>query len=172
MRRFRTHGDGTFELEEFKSLGDDVILEQDVLVWHPETISFGQNIYVGHRSMIKGYPSGYIQIADNVWIGQNVFMHGAGGITIESDVGIGPGVQMLTSSHSIPPKPQLILDATLEFAPIHIGAGSDIGVGSIVLPGVSIGRGVQIGAGSVVTKSVPDFSIIVGNPARVLRERN
>ncbi|MEE2756694.1 MAG: acyltransferase [Myxococcota bacterium] len=172
MRQFRTHGDGRFALDDFKSIGDSVIFERDVLIWHPETISLGQNVYVGHRSMIKGYPSGHIEIGDNVWIGQNVFMHGAGGITIESDVGIGPGVQMLTSSHSIPPKPQLILDASLEFAPIHIGAGSDIGVGSIVLPGVSIGQGVQIGAGTVVTKSVPDFTIVAGNPGRVLRKRD
>ena len=172
MRRFKTHGDGDFEFEEFKSLGQNVIFERDVLIWHPETISFGENIYIGHRSMLKGYHSGYINIDDNVWIGQNVFMHGAGGITIESDVGIGPGVQMLTSSHSIPPKPQLILDSSLNFAPIRIGAGSDIGVGSIILPGVSIGQGVQIGAGSVVTKSVPDFTIVAGNPGRVLRERD
>ena len=82
MRKFKTHGDGAFELDEFKKLGENIIFEPGVLIWHPETISLGRNVYVGHRAMVKGYPEGHITIGDHVWIGQNVFMHGAGGITI------------------------------------------------------------------------------------------
>ena len=59
----------------------------------------------------------------------------------------------------------------LVFAPVVIGAGSDLGTGAIVLPGVTIGKGVQLGAGAVVTKDVPDYAVAAGNPARVLRLR-
>jgi acetyltransferase-like isoleucine patch superfamily enzyme len=53
--------------------------------------------------------------------------------------------------------------------PVEIGAGSWLGHGSIVLPGARIGRHVVIGAGSVVTGVIPDFSVAVGVPARVVR---
>ena len=53
---------------------------------------------------------------------------------------------------------------------VRIGAGSWLGHGTIVLPGASIGRHVVVGAGSVVTGELPDFSVAVGNPARVVRE--
>ena len=47
----------------------------------------------------------------------------------------------------------------------------ELGTGAIVLPGVRIGRGAQVGAGAVVTKDVPDYAVVAGNPARVLRMR-
>jgi acetyltransferase-like isoleucine patch superfamily enzyme len=55
-------------------------------------------------------------------------------------------------------------------APIHIGDNVLIGWGSIVLPGVTIGSNVVIGAGSVVSKNIPDNSVAVGNPARVIKD--
>ncbi len=55
-------------------------------------------------------------------------------------------------------------------APIHIGDNVFIGWGSIVLPGVTIGSNVVIGAGSVVSKNIPDNSVAVGNPARVIKD--
>jgi acetyltransferase-like isoleucine patch superfamily enzyme len=53
--------------------------------------------------------------------------------------------------------------------PITIGEDCWFGGNCIVLPGVSIGKGVVVGAGSVVTKDVPPYHVVVGNPARVLR---
>ena len=52
-----------------------------------------------------------------------------------------------------------------------IGDGADLGVGSIVLPGVRIGKGVQLGAGSVVNEDIPDLAVAVGVPARVVGSR-
>ena len=52
-----------------------------------------------------------------------------------------------------------------------IGAGADIGVNAIVLPGVTIGRGAIVGAGAVVTRDVPPFAIVAGVPARFLAWR-
>jgi acetyltransferase-like isoleucine patch superfamily enzyme len=52
---------------------------------------------------------------------------------------------------------------------VHIGSGSWLGHGTVVLPGASIGRNVAVGAGSVVTGELPDYCVAVGNPARVIR---
>jgi acetyltransferase-like isoleucine patch superfamily enzyme len=55
-------------------------------------------------------------------------------------------------------------------APIRICRGAWIGARSIILKGVTIGEGAIVGAGSVVTRDVPAFTIVAGNPARILRE--
>jgi sugar O-acyltransferase (sialic acid O-acetyltransferase NeuD family) len=52
---------------------------------------------------------------------------------------------------------------------ITVGAVASIGAGAVILPGISIGRRAVVGAGAVVTKDVPDFTVVAGNPARVLR---
>ena len=63
------------------------------------------------------------------------------------------------------------MEGALEFAPVEIGDGCDLGAGCVILPGVRLGVGVQVGAGAVVTKSFSDYSVVVGNPARLLRMR-
>ena len=106
------------------------------------------------------------------WIGQMCFFHSAGGITIGKNVGIGPGVKILTSSHGEEGIEVPILHSRVDFAPVTIGDDCDLGVGSILLPGVTLGRGVQVGAGAVVTGNLPDFAVAAGVPARILRIRS
>lgn len=171
MRRFRTHGDGNFSPDQFQTLGEHVLFEAGVRVWHPETICIGDNVYIGHEAMLKGYYKGAMSIGSDTWIGQRVFFHSAAQITIGTRVGIGPNVSIFTSFHDEAGRDVPILDSPLTFAPVTIEDDVDIGIGSIVLPGVTIGRGAQIGAGAVVTKDVPPYAVAVGNPARVLRMR-
>jgi acetyltransferase-like isoleucine patch superfamily enzyme len=63
------------------------------------------------------------------------------------------------------------MSGTLELAAVCLGDGCDVGINATILPGVTVGRGAQIGAGAVVVHDVPDFAVVVGNPARVLRLR-
>ena len=171
MRKFETHGDGSFRRDQFASIGSHVVFETGVTVWNPETISIGENVYVGHRAMLKGYPKSRMTIGSDTWIGSNVFFHAAGGITIGNEVGIGPNVMILTSYHKDLGRKTALLDSPLEFKPVVVEDGVDIGIGAILLPGVTIGKGTQIGAGAVVTKSVEPYSVVAGNPAKVLRQR-
>lgn len=171
MRRFRSHGDGRFSRDALRAVGAHVVFEAGVRVWHPENVVIGDNVYVGHDAMLKGYHAGLLTIGDDCWLGQGVFLHAAGDITIGRGVGVGPFVRMLTSTHGEGGRERPIMDAPLVFAPIVIGEGCDIGVGAILLPGVTLGRGVQVGAGAVVTRDVPEYAVVAGNPARVLRFR-
>jgi acetyltransferase-like isoleucine patch superfamily enzyme len=64
-----------------------------------------------------------------------------------------------------------ILSSPIQFAPVIIEDDCDLGVGVVVLPGVRIGKGAQIGAGAVVAEDVPAYSVAIGVPAKVTRQR-
>ncbi|MDN7023946.1 acyltransferase [Methanoculleus sp. FWC-SCC1] len=171
VRPHRSHGSGVFSREDFARIGDHVVFEEGVRVFHPEQIEIGENVYVGHGAILKGYYKNRMTIGDHTWIGQSCFLHSAGGIRIGRAVGIGPGVTILTSVHTEGEASQPVICNDLTFGEVVVGDGSDIGVNTILLPGVTIGEGCIIGAGSVVTKDVPAYSVAAGNPARVLRSR-
>lgn len=169
--RHRSHGSGHFRPDALASLGPDCVFETGALIFHPERVHLGRNVYVGHYAILKGYYDRDLYIGDESWIGQQCFLHSAGGLTIGARVGIGPAVRILTSSHSEAGRETPILDSPVTRAEVIIGDGADIGTGAIVLPGVRIGVGAQIGAGAVVTRDVPAYAVAAGIPARVLRER-
>jgi acetyltransferase-like isoleucine patch superfamily enzyme len=167
----RSHGSGDFKIEQFAKIGKGVIFEPGVMVFHPENIEIGDDVYIGHYVILKGYYRNKMIIGSGSWIGQQCFFHSGGGIRIGRNVGIGPGVKIITSSHAEEGIAKPILHSRIEFSPVEIGDDSDIGVGAIILPGVSIGKGVQVGAGAVVTHSVENYAVVVGVPAKILRSR-
>jgi acetyltransferase-like isoleucine patch superfamily enzyme len=169
--RNRSHGSGIFRPQDLAACGADCVFETGVLVFHPENVALGRNVYVGHYSILKGYYKNRLEIGDETWVGQQCFFHAAGGLFIADQVGIGPGVKILTSQHTEAGREQAIFSAPVEFKPVRIERGADIGVGAIIMPGVTIGEGAQVGAGAVVTRDVPAFTVVAGSPAKVLRER-
>ena len=65
----------------------------------------------------------------------------------------------------------LIIQTDLVIKPVRVGKWADIGVNAVLLPGVTVGQGAIVGAGAVVTGDVPDYAIVAGVPARLLRSR-
>ncbi len=172
VRVARSHGTGEFSPGDLARCGTGVVFEPGVLVFHPENVEIGDDVYVGHHTILKGYYQNRLVIGARSWIGQQCFFHAAGGITIGERVGVGPGAKILTSTHELPSDPDVpIMDGALVFAPVVIEDGADIGVGAILLPGVRIGRGAQVGAGAVVTRDVGAGDIVAGVPAKLLRNR-
>ena len=171
MARHRSHGDGRFEPGQFRAIGADCVFEPGVLVFHPETISLGTNVYVGHNAILKGYFRNEMRIGDETWIGQQCFFHSAGGLSIGARVGIAPAVKIITSVHAEAGRGVPVLFAPVEFGAVTIEDDADIGVGATILPGAVVGRGAIIGAGAVVNRSIPAYAIAAGVPARVLRMR-
>ncbi|MBK5257814.1 MAG: transferase, partial [Vicinamibacteria bacterium] len=70
-----SHGDGKFSPEQFAYLGERAVLEPGVLVFHPENIQIGDDVYVGHQTILKGYHRNRMSIGAGSWIGQQCFFH-------------------------------------------------------------------------------------------------
>jgi len=171
ITQFKSHGSGQIEPDKFRAIGTNVVFEPGVLVFHPENIRIGSNVYVGHGAMLKAYFKNEMIIGDNTWIGQQCFFHSAGGLRIGSRVGIGPAVKIITSAH-IEEGPRVpILFSEVRAAEVVIQDDCDLGVGSIILPGVTLGRGTQVGAGSVVIANTEPYTVVAGVPARLIRTR-
>lgn len=167
----RSHGSGAVDRLLLRGCGEGVVIESGALIFHPEQVTLGARVYVGHYAILKGYYKNELIVGDGSWIGQAVFLHAAGGLTIGRDVGIGPHACILTSRHGEPGAQLPVMDGALELAPVVLGDGCDLGVGCIILPGVTVGEGAQVGAGAVVVHDVPARAVVAGNPARLLRMR-
>ena len=153
-----------------RTFGDDVMVGRGLVFRHPETFEIGSGVFLGEQTMIQGRADGTCRIGDHVWIGPQAYFD-ARDLIIEDSVGWGPGAKVLGSTHSGVPREVPIMQTDLEIRPVRIGAGADIGVNAIILPGVTIGRGAIVGAGAVVIEDVKPFSIVAGVPARFIRER-
>ncbi|MGB3308835.1 MAG: sugar O-acetyltransferase [Nodosilinea sp.] len=109
----------------------------------------------------------HIQAGKNLYINAHCTILDCNWVTLGDDVLIAPNVQIYTAYHST--DPAVRLTGVELAAPIVIGSNVWIGGGVIVCPGVTIGDNTTIGAGSVVTKSIPQGVVAVGNPCRVIR---
>jgi acetyltransferase-like isoleucine patch superfamily enzyme len=170
-RLYKSEGTGIPDVLKLKQYGKNVVIEDGVRIFHPENISLGNNVYIGHDTILKGYYKNEVIIKDNVWIGQGCFFHGAGGLVIGSAVGIGPHVKIHTARHQDQGKNAPILFQSLEFEAVIIEDDVNIGIGSMIMPGIVIRQGTMVGANAVVTKSFPPYSVIAGVPAHLIRMR-
>jgi maltose O-acetyltransferase len=112
----------------------------------------------------------HLSVGNNSGIGVNCEIYGK--VTIGMNVLMGPEVIMYTQNHEFRDSKELIINQGYrDSAPIEIDDDVWIGRRVIILPGVHIGKGAVIGAGAVVAKDIPDYSIAVGNPIRIIGKR-
>lgn len=111
-----------------------------------------------------------LSIGDNSGVGVNCELNGE--IEIGNDVLMGPEVVIYTQNHEFMNKDLTIFEQEFR-APEKVVIGDDVWIGRrvIILPGVKVGKGAVIGAGAVVAKDVPEYSIVAGNPAKVIKTR-
>jgi len=120
-------------------------------------------IWSGHRqTLVTGW--GRIRMGDRVFVNSGAVVFSVLEVTIGDDVALANEAYLMDSdSHGIEGRP-------VKNAPVRIGNGSWIGARAIILPGVTVGERCLVAAGAVVSKDVPDCTLVAGNPARVVRE--
>jgi acetyltransferase-like isoleucine patch superfamily enzyme len=114
---------------------------------------------------------GSIELSERVFVGPYCVLYGHGGITVGENTMIAMQCSLVASNHTVAPQDTIIRDHPDERDPIQIGKDVWIGAGVRVLAGVTIADGCIVGAGSVVTDDLPPYSIAVGVPARVVKQR-
>lgn len=142
-----------------------------VCLRHPETFVIGDGVFIGDQAVLQGRYDGSFVAGDRVWIGPQCFLD-ARDLVLGNHVGLGPGTKILGSKHTGVPVNVPIVATDLMIEPVRIRAGADIGMGAVLLPGVTVGAGAIVGAGSVVTRDVPPMAKAAGVPARVIGWRD
>lgn len=113
-----------------------------------------------------------ISIGDNVEIGVDNFLQAGGRLSIGSGTLLGPGVKVWTVNHRFEDPDRPIVEQGYDRIPVTIGANVWIGANAFIMPGVELGEGCIVSAGAVVgAKKYPPYSIIAGNPGRVIGNR-
>ena len=178
IERLATIGPRSRRARPFRRFGDgSAICFPVAALYGEEYIELGEGCIIGpYCSLSAGVMPGQVldhspvvTIGDRVLIGKGSGIVGHHTVEIGDDVFTGHHVYITDANHGYE---DTSLPLGKQFAPtrpVHIGSGSWLGHGTVVLPGSHIGRNVAVGAGSVVTGSLPDFSVAVGNPARVIR---
>ncbi|MHA2249868.1 MAG: acyltransferase [Candidatus Kariarchaeaceae archaeon] len=119
------------------------------VLWRKTGINIGKNVYIGNLAFFDAEYPHLITIEDHVAIGTfcAILAHGNG-----------------SNYH------QATKLINRQIGKIHIKTGAWIATGAIILPGVTIGKGSIVGAGAVISQDVPDYSVAVGNPARIVKK--
>lgn len=173
------------------------IFEHGVRILHAKNLQLGRNVYIDHGVYLHALPGGItigdrtfimhnsilhvfnfrdlprakIDIGHDCFLGESTIIRGQGGVTIGNDVYTGPLVQILAVNHvyTDPDTPIRLQGITAKGIVIEDDVWLAAGV--IVIDGARIGHGSVIGAGAVVVDDIPPYSIAIGSPARIVKDR-
>jgi acetyltransferase-like isoleucine patch superfamily enzyme len=173
------------------------IIEHNVRLLCPANIRLGKNVYLDSQVYLHALPGGIhigagtslmhgatfhvfnyrdlphagIFVGKNCFFGEYTCIRGQGGVHIGDGVYTGTQVQIAAVNHVYSDPDKFIKDQGITAEGITIEDDVWLGSGVIVVDGVTIGKGSVVGAGAVVSKSLPPYSIAVGVPARVVKDR-
>ena len=155
-------------------VGNRTDLAKLVCTW-PKSVKIGSDctiqgnvrFHVAHPFSIENC----IEVGDRVFIGQNCELICVSKIIVGNDTMIASNTTIVDVGHAIDPS-KLINKQPILSKEIIIGEDVWIGTACIILKGVTIGKGSVIGAGSVVNKSIPEYEVWAGSPARFIRKRD
>ena len=149
-------------------ISPQAVIGEETQIWHGAHIREG--VRIGRQCVLgkNVYIDFGVQIGDRCKIQNNAsIFHGA---TLEDGVFVGPHACITNDRlpRAITATGELKRADDWEVGVVRLRYGCSVGAGSIILPDVTIGRFAMTGAGAVVTKSVPDHGLVVGNPARLI----
>ncbi len=164
--------------DRFARLGAGSVVYPPALVIGPGRIAVGEGVVLHPGAFLSVVGpeqgpgcDGRLVIGDGVQIGHALVVACAGRVEIGPRVLVSDRVFIGDTYHEYRDPGRPVLDQGLrDPRPVRIGSGAFLGIGAIVLPGVSVGENAYVGAGAVVTSDVPARAVAVGNPARVVRQ--
>lgn len=162
----------------FKRMGEGSLVIKPMLIQNPQHIQIGDNVVIRNGARIETHIINAMKIPEliignNTNIEQNVHIICHSKIHIGCNVSITGNCSIVDTTHPYDDinNPIKIGSRILDDdAFVEIGDSSFIGFGSIILPNVKIGRYVIVGAHSVVTNDIPDYSVVVGIPAKIIKK--
>jgi UDP-2-acetamido-3-amino-2,3-dideoxy-glucuronate N-acetyltransferase len=151
--------DNNYFAHETAVVDDGCEIGEGTKIWHYSHVLKGSKI--GKKCVIgqNGSIGPNVSIGNGCKIQNNVSVYT--GVTLEDDVFCGPSMvftNVLT--------PRAHIERKDEFLPTHVGRGATIGANAVIVCGNKIGKFAMVGAGAVVTRDVPDYALVVGNPAK------
>lgn len=178
-RIYRYYARNGFGSEQWKSqfayFGKDAEIRYPAIVSVNGGLSIGDGTIINMNSRIQNYPSYFapstgphIYIGSHCNIGYYFTILNASTVTIGNNVLIASHVMISSENHGMDPDLDYVSQPLIS-KPVTIGDGCWIGEKVCILPGVTIGKKCIVGAGSVVTKSIPNYSMAVGNPAKIIK---
>ena len=160
----------------FAAFGRHSVIQPPARIVGERMISIGSGAFIGANSwlqVIENDDEGQVRLSvgDGTSIAGHCVLSAAHCVTIGRSVLIARNVYVSDHSHGFGDGSRPILEGGIDqLAPVEICDGAWLGQNAVVMPGVRIGAGAVVGANSVVTKDVPDRTVVAGAPARVLRE--
>ena len=160
---------------QYISLGDNVKICDDVtLIARGEGgITLGNGVWINERVYLdtENADTGYIKIEEKVYIGTGTTLFGHNGLEIGDNVLLAQNITLTPYSHIFTDPERNIITQGGHSEKVTIGRDSYVGMGVDIMYSGNIGEGSVVGAGSVVVKSIPPYSVAVGNPAKVIKKR-
>lgn len=178
LERLATVGHTSRQARRFAAFGEQSTINFPSTVLHGESrIEIGEHCIIGpYATLSAGMPvpldagrDPIVTIGDRCWLGKGIGIVAHERVEIGSDTCAGHFVYITDQNHGYENVDEPIATQLWKNAPVRVGADCWLGHGSVILPGTAIGDHVVVAAGSVVTGAVPDFSVVAGAPARVVR---
>ncbi len=173
------------KLYKLRNLFHTFLLKRSFLAWgsrsridYPATVSFPKSIRVGNKVLIREHawlncapgcpPEGALQIGDRCYIGRFAHINAYHSVILEEAVLVSDRVFISDVHHQSLDETRPIMDqGVTPPKPVRLKTGCWIGIGAVIMPGVTIGKNAIVAANAVVTKDVPDFKIARGIPAQI-----
>jgi len=180
---------------QLRCIGKNIKIGCDVKIINPQYISLGNNVKIGNNCVLvasseKGITlgdnvrlkygvyldtetsdTGYIKIGKRVYIGTGCCLHGHKGLEIGDDSLLAQNITITPFSHKFEDPNKTIYGQGGYVRKVTIGRDCYIGMNVCILYSADIGEGSVVGAGSVVVHTIPPYSVVVGVPAQVIRQR-
>ncbi|MBB6461523.1 acyltransferase [Flammeovirga kamogawensis] len=151
--------EGEFFAHETAVIDEGCVIEKGSKIWHFSHImsncKIGENCNIGQNVVV----SPEVELGQNVKVQNNVSIYS--GVTCDDDVFLGPSMVFTNVTN-----PRSTVNRRGQYSKTHVGKGASIGANATIVCGHDIGNYAFIGAGAVVTKTIPAYALVVGNPAK------